>query len=159
MLLLNRAHALQEHSETIYKEETGPVPALPQLKTGETAKANRLSTQLSAYVEEYRFYGNTVFLDDELIAITLPYSNRGVNTEELIELKDKITRHYVNNGFINSGAILPDQDIEGGYIVFQIQEGFIEKTHILAILKLGSHWQVLGEDKSLWGLTENSQLI
>ena len=138
--LLSYSHALQNDPERVDTEGTEPIRTAPEPKTGETAKANRLSTRLSVYVKEYRFYGNTVFSDLELTEITLPYSNREINAEELIELKDKITSHYVNNGFINSGAILPDQDIEGGIIVFQVQEGAIEKTQILESKHLSNRY-------------------
>ena len=142
-LLLSYSHALQnegDYSEPIDTEEIEPVQTLPKPNADKTAKANRLSTQLSVYVREYRFDGNTVFSDDELAQIALPYSNREINTEELIELKDKITSHYVNNGFINSGAILPDQDIGGGIIVFKIQEGIVENTQILKTKHLADHY-------------------
>ena len=162
-LILSRSHALQEYSETVYKEDAEPVQALSA--PGADEKANRLSNRLSVYVEEYRFYGNTVFSDDEFIAITLPYSNREMNTEELIELKDKITSHYVNNGFINSGAILPDQDITDGIIVFQIREGIVEKTQVLKTKHLSTRYILSRVEKgirqplNIFELQENLRIL
>lgn len=127
--LLNHSYAVQDYSGQV--DVAGAESVRPVVEAIKGEKANKLSAQLYVYVKEYQFYGNTVFSDDELAEITLPYCNREIYTEELIELKDKITSHYVNNGFINSGAILPDQDIKGEIIVFQIQEGFVEKTQLL----------------------------
>ena len=164
-LLLSHSYALQNDSKQIDTESAESVKALPESKTGETTKANRLSNKLSVYVKEYQFYGNTVFSDDELTQITLPYSNREIDAEELIELKDKITSHHVNNGFINSGAILPDQDIGGGIIVFKIQEGIVEKTQILKTKHLADHYILsrvgrgIRQPLNIFELEENFKLL
>lgn len=123
LLPLGHSHALQSRSDST-----------------EAGGESQLSTQVSVYVKEFQFYGNTAFSDSELAELAIPYAEREVYAEELIELKDKITSHYVSNGFINSGALLPDQDIEGGIIVFQIQEGALEDIRILKKDRLSTRY-------------------
>ena len=140
-MLLSHSHALQNPSKPTDEENVESVQALPQTKASKAV--NRHSTQLSICVREFQFYGNTVFSDEELTKIAEPYINEEMNTEELIELKDKITSHYVENEekkFINSGALLPDQDVEDGIIVFLILEGSLEKIEILKIDRLSTHY-------------------
>lgn len=160
---LNHSYALEDHSDLIGRDEAGSMQTLPESEAAKSTQ--KLSSQLSLYVREYKFYGNTVFSDEALIAITVPYVDREINTEELIELKDKITSHYVNHGFINSGALLPDQDIEGGTIVFQIQEGIIEKTQILKTDHLSNHYILsrvehgISQPLNIFELQENLKIL
>ncbi len=167
VLLLSHSHALQDPTEPIDKEDIESVQALPETKASKTA--NRLSTQLSIHVKKYRFDGNTVFSDEALGKIAEPYSDKDkgkeINTEELIELKDKITSHYVKNGFINSGALLPDQDVEDGTIVFQILEGSLEKTEVLNTGRLSTHYVLsrverrISEPLNIFEIQENLKIL
>lgn len=83
----------------------------------------RLSTGIQVFVRKFRLVGNTVFSDAELARVTAPYVGRKISSEELRELRHKLTRYYVNRGYINSGAIIPDQRIVEGVITLQIIEG------------------------------------
>jgi len=83
----------------------------------------RLSTALRVFVREFRFDGNTVFTDAELARVTAPYANRELASTELEDARRAVTLHYVNKGFINSGAIIPDQGVKDGSVTFKIIEG------------------------------------
>jgi hemolysin activation/secretion protein len=41
----------------------------------------------------------------------------------LNELRDRLTLLYVDAGYLNSGAVLPDQDVAEGVVEFHIVEG------------------------------------
>ncbi len=84
------------------------------------------------FVREFNFVGNTVFSDEELASITEEWKEREVTFEELEELRHKLTLHYVDSGYVNSGAVIPNQEVKDGVIVFLIIEGKlsdIEVTH------------------------------
>jgi POTRA domain, ShlB-type len=51
------------------------------------------------------------------------YRNREINAEDIEQARQDLTLFYVNKGYINSGAILPDQDGKNGIITFQLVEG------------------------------------
>jgi hemolysin activation/secretion protein len=53
-----------------------------------------------------------------------------VTSEELEQARQTLTLFYVNHGFINSGAILPDQDLRGGVVLFQIVEGKLTSVNV-----------------------------
>jgi hemolysin activation/secretion protein len=74
-------------------------------------------------VKGYHFEGNTAFSDEELAKVTERFTNKELRTEELEEARRAVTLHYVNHGFINSGAIIPDQDPTNGIVTVQIIEG------------------------------------
>ena len=74
-------------------------------------------------VSEIRVTGSTVFSTKELEQLTAPYLGRDVTTEDLSALRQALTLKYVNAGYINSGALLPDQTVAEGVIEFRIVEG------------------------------------
>lgn len=54
-----------------------------------------------------------------------------MTAEQIYTLKNQITRYYIDRGYINSGAIIPDQHITNdGMIVMRIIEGWLAKVDI-----------------------------
>lgn len=106
-----------------------PVSPLPE-------ESRRLSPQLRVFVKAYQFVGNTVVSAGELGQVAAPYTNRTVTSEELLELRNKLTLHYVNKGYINSGAVLPDQEISENVVTFRIVEGTLNQVAISGVQKL-----------------------
>ena len=82
------------------------------------------------FVRQIRVTGTTVFSDAELAAVTQDYVNRFVTSEDLEALRLALTRLYVNAGYVNSGAILPDQTVTEGIITFQIIEGALTQITV-----------------------------
>ena len=74
-------------------------------------------------VREIRVTGSTVFSVGELEQVTAPYLGRDVTTEDLSALRQALTLKYFNAGYINSGALLPDQKVAEGVIEYRIVEG------------------------------------
>ncbi len=92
------------------------------------------------FVDHYQFSGNTVFTDAQLQEIAAPYSNRVVTQTELAELRQKLTLHYVENGYINSGAIIPTQKINDGVVLLQIIEGRLIDIQISGVKHLANRY-------------------
>ncbi len=93
-------------------------------------KEGMLSGVIRVYVDSYKFKGNTVIPENALSNISKPYTKRVVSSDELQELRNKLTRFYIGKGYITSGVILPDQKIENGVITFQVIEGSVRKIEI-----------------------------
>ena len=74
--------------------------------------------------------GNTVFSPQELAEVTAPYENRVLSSEDLESLRRALTLYYVDHGYINSGAVLPDQAVADGVITFQVIEGKLGSIEI-----------------------------
>ena len=93
-----------------------PAPAAPE---------NRPGRSLSIVVERFRITGATVFPPAELEALLAPYTGRRIGSEELEEARLAITTHYVAAGYVNSGALLPDQAVAGGTVEIRVIEGVL----------------------------------
>jgi len=106
-----------------------PPPSLrlpPALPTGE---GQELFLD-KVFVRKILVTGNSVFTSEELSEITAPYENRSLTSEDLESLRRALTLRYVNAGYINSGAILPDQAVREGVITFQIVEGVLSQISV-----------------------------
>jgi len=93
------------------------LPPAPLAPKGEPFPALRV------FVREIMVTGSTVFSPQELDKVTASYLNRELTSEDLEALRVALTLLYVNNGYVNSGAILPDQTVTGGVVSYQIIEG------------------------------------
>lgn len=82
------------------------------------------------FVREIRVTGSTVFSPEELAEVTAPYVNRELTAEDMEAVRLALTLLYVNKGYVNSGAILPDQTVIEGVITFQIIEGELTSIEV-----------------------------
>jgi hemolysin activation/secretion protein len=62
--------------------------------------------------------------------VTQPFANRELTSLELEEARRAVSLHYVNAGYINSGAIIPDQDPSAGVVWIRIIEGVLSATEL-----------------------------
>ena len=106
-----------------------PVAPMPE-------ESHRISPQLRVFVRAYRFAGNTVVPSEELGRLAAPYTGRTVTSEELLELRNKLTLYYVNKGYVNSGAILPDQEVKENVITFTMVEGTLNQVVVAGVQRL-----------------------
>ena len=103
-----------------FRPNTQPAIGLPPLKPLPKAP---LSSQAHLRVERIELTGNTVFSGPELLAITAAYEGRKISAEELQSLRQQLTLYYVKRGYVNSGAVIPDQEVKDGVVVIRIVEG------------------------------------
>jgi hemolysin activation/secretion protein len=96
----------------------------PQRDTG------RLSEKPGVFVKRFRIIGSTKFSEEELAAVTASYENREITFEELQALRNELTQYYIDRGHINSGVIIPDQEIVDGIITLRVNEGIISGIEI-----------------------------
>lgn len=75
------------------------------------------------YVKHILFRGNTVISSAELDKVSASYVGRPVDESEIEALRQKLSRYYVDRGFTNSGALLPENAFDGETLTFQIIEG------------------------------------
>ncbi|WP_353572397.1 ShlB/FhaC/HecB family hemolysin secretion/activation protein [Candidatus Albibeggiatoa sp. nov. BB20] len=97
-----------------------PLPPLPDLYESGKAPLSALPT---VDVGKFKFKGNTVYSSEFLSDLVTDYQDRQISAEELQMVKNIITRKYIEAGYINSGAIIPDQQVENGEIELEIIEG------------------------------------
>ncbi len=119
--------ALPEY-QTPAPEEDLVLPPLPE--AAPEAAAPDITSAPHVQVKQYRFVGNAVFSDETLAEVAAPYAGRNVTFEELQELRHKLTLYYIDRGYINSGAVIPDQKVVEGVIAFVIVEGTLSDISI-----------------------------
>ena len=95
---------------------------------------------LKIQVKSFRFEGNKVFSDATLQTIAAPYAGRAITISELEELRYRLSQYYVDNGYPNSGAILPDQQFEDGILIIQIVEGRLNEIRISGTERLDADY-------------------
>lgn len=111
-------------------QDTLQAQQLPDIAPPTEEKSDRLSLMSGVSVHKVRLTGNTAFSDDELAKITAEYENKEITSEQLQELRNKLTHHYVDNGYINSGVIIPDQEVIDGIITLRIIEGALTEIRV-----------------------------
>ncbi len=121
-------------AERLLEPELERKPEKPELVLPPVAPAprrpDRIAPGIRVFVKGFEISGNTVFTTAELDAITAPYVGREITSEELEEVRHKLTLQYVSEGYINSGAVIPDQDVKDGRIRIEIVEGILKKIDV-----------------------------
>lgn len=118
--------------------ETPTLPPEPELQTPPTQESPEVTPPSSDrfFIKNVEVLGNTV-LHDETAALTQPYENRSVTFEDLLELRSAIIQLYIKNGYITSGAFLPNnQDLSSGIVQIQVVEGELEQIDIGGLRRL-----------------------
>jgi hemolysin activation/secretion protein len=82
------------------------------------------------YIREIRLTGNTVFTTEQLAEVTARYTNRYLTSEDLEALRQALTVHYIQRGYLNSGAVIPDQKVKDGVVELRIVEGRLTQIDV-----------------------------
>lgn len=108
-----------------FEEPEPPLELLPPLPAPEPEGLRGVPL---LYVRELRLEGNTVFGDEQLLPLLEGFTGREIASEELVAIRNVITRYYNERGYVNSGAIFPDQDPGDGVVVLRIIEGSLTEV-------------------------------
>ena len=128
--LNNPSSRPSEQKQTLpeFSQDTDQQPfILPPVEPGQSQIKN---TGLKVMLERVAFSGHSVFDEDVLQNIAKPYLNRVIDVGDLEELRYQITQHYVKNGYVNSGAIIPPQTLKDNSLDIQIVEGRLSTINI-----------------------------
>lgn len=119
-----------ERETSAPKSLPSPSEILPPVERAAPEGGLERGPILRVFATHIAVFGSTVFPDEEFARLAAPYENRELTTEDLEELRRAITLLYVNNGYANSGAVLPDQPIIGGVLYYQVIEGRLSEIRI-----------------------------
>ena len=81
-------------------------------------------------VKQFKLEGNTVLEKTAVDNILRKYSDRPIGFADLLELETELTKLYTARGYINSGVVVPIQDVNQGRIILQAIEGKIETINV-----------------------------
>ena len=77
------------------------------------------------------FDGNTVFSDAELLELVSNRVGKKVSIEELEAVRKTISKHYIDHRYVNSGAVIEDQDLAGGVLKIRVVEGWLDVVNVM----------------------------
>ena len=84
---------------------------------------------------------NKNILKKEINELKSKFEKRQVSFEELLQLRSEITRLYIENGYINSGAFLLSQVIDkDGVVRIQVVEGELEDIQLTGLKRLRANY-------------------
>lgn len=86
--------------------------------------------ELRVRVRGYRIRGGTVFPQEELEESLVPWLGKEVGSLQLIDIRNTLTALYVDAGYVNSGAVIPDQDMADGFVEIVLVEGVLSRTEV-----------------------------
>lgn len=110
-----------------FRTEPAPRFELPPLPA---PRQPRLSAPMRIYVSRFEVSGATAFSRAELEALLAPFVGRTIGNEELEEARLALTRHYIAAGYINSGAVIPDQEVRDGVVRIDVIEGRLTRIQV-----------------------------
>jgi hemolysin activation/secretion protein len=76
------------------------------------------------------FAGNTAIASETLAAAAAPYLGRRVSTGELADLRNRLTRLYIDAGYLNSGAVIGADAYNDGTLTVKIVEGRLQEIRL-----------------------------
>lgn len=144
---------------------SSPPPEFPQTPPASSSPENLLPTKplepqqafppevpAEFLVTGFKFEGSTVFTDEQLLeamkpALGLQASQKleyplKITFSQLLEARSNITQLYINNGYITSGALIPEQSLkpEGDVVRIRIVEGSIEDIKVSGTRRLNPNY-------------------
>ncbi len=88
------------------------------------------------------FRGNRVIPSDHLDALVGSYLNRPLGTDDIETLRQRVTRHYVELGYVNSGAVLAADALKGDTLTLDIIEGRVATLRLKGLERLHEDYVV-----------------
>ena len=166
IVCLQPSFAQDDNTPILLPTQTPPPSSLPplpdQYRAGQT---DSLSSHASIYIQGFHIQGNTILSNAQLEQATQPYIGRQVSIEELHELRKALTHMYIASGYLSSGVLLPDQDVDNGFITLTVIEGVLANIEITGAKRLRSQyltdriWLSQHEPLQLSNLEEQLQLL
>jgi hemolysin activation/secretion protein len=150
LLVAATLDALAQQRNVVPQPEPLPAPKfLPQQPPGipfqlpplEAAPPEVKREGAQVLVGEVRFEGNTVITTLELQKIAAPYAGRQLYAADIEELRRALTQHYIDRGYVNSGALLvTGAAAKPGVLVFRIVEGKVSRVQVRGLERLNERY-------------------
>lgn len=103
---------------------------LPPLELPREPDSEGLSAGVRVFVRHIHFEGVSVLSDEQLEELAAPNLNRDNSFADLEALRDRVTLSYVDQGYVTSGAVIPDQTVREGVLTVQVVEGVLEDIDV-----------------------------
>jgi hemolysin activation/secretion protein len=91
-------------------------------------------------VKQFQVIGSTVFSQKKLAEVLSDFINKPITFAQLLEVRSKITELYIQQGYITSGAYIPEQTLTDGVVKIEVIEGKLEDIQITGTRRLNSNY-------------------
>lgn len=124
-------YAAPPDAGTILRDTEKQLPAPPPEQRGE--RVSPLKPEVPApsgpkvLVKSFRIEGATIFPQEELLALLLPYQGRELDFPELQKAASLLAAYYIDHGY-TALTVFPPQPITDGVIIIKIIEGKMGKV-------------------------------
>ena len=81
-------------------------------------------------VQHIELDGNTLLDPATVEEIVTGYEGRELAYEDLQELRSRLTQAYIEGGFVNSGVLIPDQEVLDGVVRLTAFEGVLDRIQV-----------------------------
>jgi hemolysin activation/secretion protein len=81
-------------------------------------------------IKKFDFVGNTVFSQAELNQAIANFTGKPISFAQLVQAANVITKLYVSQGYITSGAYIPEQSLTAKTVQIQIVEGSLAEIDV-----------------------------
>jgi hemolysin activation/secretion protein len=133
----------REPSPPLPSPEPSPTAPLelPPVSPSEPAQQPGLPGAIT--VKQFEFEGNTAFSDEDLAAVTAPFTRRPITFTELLQVEAIVTQRYTEAGFINSGAVIEAKQVldqNAAVVKVRIIEGGLEEIKVTGTRRLNPNY-------------------
>jgi hemolysin activation/secretion protein len=87
-------------------------------------------------VTQFEVVGSTVFSQKKLADVLKEFTGKPISFAELLQAQEAISKLYIDNGYITSGAFIPPQELQNGIVKIEVIEGEVESINIDGLKKL-----------------------
>lgn len=92
-------------------------------------------------VKQFEVIGSTVFSLERLNQVLFDFINKPIAFAQLLEARSKITELYIQEGYVTSGAYIPEQTLtDDGVVQIQVIEGELEDIQITGTRRLNPNY-------------------
>lgn len=127
---LDAGYQLPQFSHKIVPEFLNNKIGIKQVLPKFSHSLNKNQLDQRVLVKKVRIQGNTVLTRSVLMPLIKNYVGNSITGSQLNQLAFEITQLYIEQGYINSGVVLPDQKIENGTVIFLALEGKLGKVRV-----------------------------
>ncbi len=89
-------------------------------------------------VKKFEVLGSTVFSQADFDKILKEFTDKKISFAELLNARSAVTKLYIDNGYVTSGAFIPPQTLEGDVVKIQVVEGELEDIKVTGNKRLNS---------------------
>lgn len=129
----------QSNSSTQVFDEVLTV-SLPKQESPEVSANTTDNIPDRIVVKNFDVVGSSIFSPTELNQAVKSFQNRPLTLSELFQARSKITKLYTDQGYINSGAYIPPQELDNGTVTIAVLEGELEGINISGTKHLNSNY-------------------